>query len=153
MLPAIVLAAAVASCHVDSARYVLRTAPDVTAQFRRLEPSVDWPAGLALGVHFAKSGRTYWFLPWGGGTDDLQHLASTADVTAREWRPPSPDGGPRPIGNVDYIAMTRAFRVIDATPRRGDVAPAHLLLPNLGDQTWHSNRDAAPKQLFDLVGC
>ncbi|HEX5262085.1 MAG TPA: hypothetical protein VFW13_01060 [Phenylobacterium sp.] len=153
MLLALFAAASLAACRVDHARYVLRTAPEVTAEFRPVGASREWPSGLALKVHFAKSGRSYWFLPWDGGTSDLQHLASTTDVAASGWRPPSPDGGPRPIGDIDYIATDASYRVIDATPRPGGPAPAHLLFPNLGDATWHSNYDGAPKQFFDLVGC
>ena len=153
MLLPLLAGASLAACPVDHARYVLRTAPDVTVGFQRAAASAEWPNGMALKVHFAKSGRSYWFLPWDGGTSDLQHLASTTDVAAPDWRPPSPDGGPRPIGDVDYIAMDASYRVIDAPPRPGDPAPAHLLFPNLGDATWHANYDRAPKQFFDLVGC
>ena len=153
MLAVIAFATSLSSCRVDGARYSLRNAPDVTAEFRAVDSGREWPSGLALKVNFERSGRTYWFLPWNGGTDDLQHLASTTDVTAPGWRPPSPDDGPRPLGDVEYIAMGPGFDVIDAAPRRGDAAPAHLLLPHLGDKTWHANGDAAPKRLFDLIGC
>jgi hypothetical protein len=104
-------------------------------------------------IHFAKSGRTYWFLPWSGGSDGLQHLASTTDVEATGWRAPSADGGPRPLGDLDYIGVDGSYRVIENMPRRGRPAAAHFLLPNLGDRVWHSNHDAAPKQFFDLVSC
>lgn len=153
MLIAILAVGSLALCHIDHARYVLRRQPGITAEFRPIESGADWPSKIALVVRFAKSGRTYWFVPWSGGTDDLQHLASTTEVTADGWRPPSPDGGPRPLGDVDYIAMTKTYDVIDAVPRRGGLAPAHLLLPNLGDKTGHANHDAAPKRFFDLVGC
>jgi hypothetical protein len=149
----LVAAAAVASCRVEAARYTLRGAPDVTAHFVDVDSGRDWPAQLALTINFAKSGRAYWFLPWVGGTDDLQHLAFTTDVSLPDWRPPSPDGGPRPYGNVDYIATDKAYRVLDETPRRRSIAPAHILIPNLGDRTWHAHFDAAPKQFFDLADC
>ena len=150
---ALLIAAALAACPVEAARYTLRTAPDVTAHFVAVDSGRDWPAHVALAVEFAKSGRTYWFLPWGGGTDDRQNLASTTDVRLPGWRPPSSDGGPRPIGDLEYVATDIAYRVIDETPRRGRAAPAHILIPSLGDRTWHSHFDAAPKQFFDLTGC
>ena len=153
MLFVLFAAASLASCRIDHAHYVLRTAPGVTADFRPVDSGGDWPAGLAVRIHFRESGQAYWFLPWDGGTDDLQHLASTTDVDGAGWRPPSPDGGPRPYGDVDYIATDRTYAVIDRAPKRGAPAPAHILLPNLGDRTWHPNRDGAPKQFFDLTSC
>jgi len=156
-------AAAVLSCDVEHARYALRTAPAVTASFvdvdtHRSHGIDDWPSHLAFRMRMAKTGRTYWFLPWPGGTDDLQHLASTTDVTAPNWKPPDPDGGPRPLGDLDYIATDAQYAVIDDIPHRGEPAPAHILLPTLGDHLWHQSpiiepRDGAPKQFFDLVAC
>lgn len=157
-------AAAALSCDVEHARYEMRTAPGITASFRDVD-SVraadgidDWPAHLAFRLHMAKTGRTYWFLPWSGGTDDRQHLASTTDVEAPGWTPPNPDGGPRPLGDLDYLATDAHYNVIDDIPHRGGPAPAHILIPGLGDRLWHQSpiaepRDAAPKQFFDLVAC
>lgn len=156
----IALAAAVAalSCDVEHARYVLRTAPDITATFRDVDTPIDWPSQLAFRLHFARTNRTYWFLPWPGGTDDLQNLASTTDVEAPNWQPPNPDDGPRPLGDFDYIATDAQYNVIDDIPHRGRPAPAHILIPGLGDALWHQSpmldrRDGAPKQFFDLVAC
>jgi|SRR5579859_7640458 len=150
---ALVAAVSLASCAFDHAHYVLRGDPQVTADFRPIDSGGDWPAGLAVRIRFGKSARAYWFLPWDGGTDGLQHLASTTDVEQPGWRPPSPDGGPRPLGDIDYIGTDRGYRVLDAAPHRSAPAAAHMLLPNLGDRTWHANFDAAPKQFFDLTGC
>lgn len=118
----------------------------------------DWPSHVAFRVHMGKTNRTYWFLPWPGGTDDLQHLASTTDVDAPDWKPPNPDDGPRPLGDFDYIATDAQYNVIDGIPHRGGSAPAHILIPRLGDALWHqvaelNPRDGAPKQFFDLVHC
>ena len=145
-------------CKVDYAHYVLRTSTTVTAQFRPVDSGRDWPSRLAFRVHLEATGRTYWFLPWNGGTDGRQHLASTTDVERPGWHPPSPDDGPRPIGDTDYLATDASYRVLASAPERGEQAPAHILLPNLGDALWHQPtmlepRDTAPKQFFDLVGC
>src|SRR3954470_4458059 len=113
MILALLAAASVMSCTNERARYALRTSPEVTAEFRPIESGDDWPARLAMRIHFAKSGRTYWFLPWSGGSDGLQHLASTTDVEAAGWRAPSADGGPRPLGDLDYIGVDGAYRVIE----------------------------------------
>ncbi len=142
----------------------MRTAPSITASFRNVNTAKaasgwdDWPSHLAFRVHMGKTNRTYWFLPWPGGADDLQHLASTTDVDAPDWKPPNPDGGPRPLGDFDYIATDAQYNVIDSIPHRGDTAPAHILIPRLGDALWHqvaelNPRDGAPKQFFDLVAC
>ena len=159
-------AAAVASlsCPLEHARYSMRTAPDITAGFQDVNTGRDpdgwddWPSHVAFRIHMGKTNRTYWFLPWPGGTDDQQHLASTTDVGARDWKPPNSDDGPRPLGDFDYIATDARYNVIDSIPHQGGAAPAHILIPRLGDALWHqvrdlSPRDGAPKQFFDLVGC
>lgn len=153
----ILLAAAAAlSCKVEAARYALRTAPQVTAEFHDVASGPDWPSGVAFAIHLGADGRTQWFLPWAGGTDGLQHLASTTEVTRPGWSPPSPDGGPRPLGDLDYIATDAAYAVLDDIPRRGAAAPAHILLPELDDRLRRDPsgpRTGAPTQFFDLTGC
>ena len=137
------------SCPAEDAHYVLRHFPDVSARFRSVDSSPDWPSGLALAVH-SRPGQTSWWLPWRGGTDNLQHLASTTDVTARDWRPPNPDGGPRPLGDRSYVGMDADYNVLEDVPHRGGLAPAHMLIPDAG-----SSRDPVflAKQFFDLVSC
>lgn len=143
-------AASPASCPVERARYVFRNDPSVTAYFRPVESGPDWPSRIALAVHYKKTGRTYWWLPWNGGSDSLQNVASTEDVTARGWMAPSPDGGPRPFGNRQYIVTDAAYNIADHVPVRGDPAPGHMLFPNSagsGDTAFLN------RQFFDFVGC
>src|SRR5947209_683805 len=102
-------AASTAQCPVEHAHYVLRNNPAVTAYFRDVDSGSDWPSRLALAVHDAGSGKTFWWLPWLGGTDGLQNVASTNDVTRSGWRPPNPDGGPRPYGDRQYIGTDAAY--------------------------------------------
>ena len=152
MLIALLAHAAVSAggCPVQDAHYLLRRHPDFSAEFHNVAASPDWPSGVALAVHSGKTGLTTWWLPWTGGTDNLQNLASTTDVTARDWRPPSPDGGPRPMGNREYLGADEGYNVLSDLPRRGGIAPAHMLIPNAG-----SSQDQAfpAKQFFDLVSC
>lgn len=153
---AILALAASIECKVEDAQYALRHTPAITATFRPVDSGRDWPAKVALAVHFGETDRTYWWLPWNGGTDDRQNVASTTDVTLPDWKPPSPDGGPRPLGDMEYIGTNAYYDVIDDIPRRGGIAPAHMLFTSLGDKTWHwstAQRDSAPKQFFDLIGC
>lgn len=143
-------------CPAESARYVLRHAPDVSADFRKVDSGPDWPSGLALAIRFKKSGHTYWWLPWNGGTDNRQNIASTTDVTASDWRPPSPDGGPRPHGNMEYLGLNANYDIINDIPHRGKPAPAHMLLAYAGAAEFnHGAGNSVPdtKQFFDLVGC
>lgn len=143
-------AASLTSCPVERAHYVLRDHPGLTADFRSVARSPDWPSGLALGVHHTASGRTFWWLPWNGGSDGLQNVASTGDVTARGWHPPDPDGGPRPYGDRHYIGTDATYRILSGAPRRGEPAPAHMLFP---DSAGSQDRVFVARQFFDLVGC
>src|SRR3712207_9425205 len=112
-------AAAVAvECRAENAHYALRHDPAVSAYFRKVDSGPAWPSGLALAVHSRKSGRTSWWLPWNGGTDNLQNVASTTPVTAPGWRPPSPDGGPRPYGDRQLLSMDAAYNIMRSEARR-----------------------------------
>lgn len=151
MFGLLVLAAStVTQCPVERAHYVLRHHPDWTAEFREVDSGADWPSGVALAIHNGKTKETFWWLPWNGGTDGLQNVASTTDVTAKGWKPPSPDGGPRPQGNRQYLGFTAGYDLISSVPRRGEIAPSHMLFPNSAGA-----RDEAFgwKDFFDLVTC
>lgn len=157
MLGLIALAAASASqCMSENAHYSLRGAPEVTAYSRKVDSGRDWPSGLALAINFKKSGHTFWWLPWNGGSDNLQNVASTTDVTAPDWRPPSPDGGPRPNGDMEYLGADPDYNIINDIPRRGKPAPAHMMLAHAGAAEFnHGAGNSVPdtKQFFDFVRC
>ncbi len=154
----LIAAAAVAAirCPVETARYTLRGDPSVTASFRAADTGPDWPSDLVLRIHFARTGHDTWWLPWNGGTDNRQNLASTTDVRAAGWRAPSIDGGPRPLGSIEYIGMDESYDIQDAVPKRGTEAPGHFLLPHLGEAVWYHGQpaysDRPEKRLFDCVG-
>jgi hypothetical protein len=153
MLFAIASAALLAVCPVDRAHYALRTMPGVTARFVPVPTDTDWRVGLALRMHVAATGRTYWWLPWNGGTDGLQHLASTADPATRGWRPMQV----RPLGDVGFIATDARYTLIDGVPRAGGAAPAHFFVENLREAMWYrtpwNRREVMAEQFFDLVQC
>jgi len=152
LLAAVALLAA--TCPVERAHYALRTMPGVTARFVRV-PVVDpdWSEGIALRMDFAATGRRYWWLPWNGGTDGLQHLASTPDPATKGWRPTLA----RPLGDVDLVATDMRYTVWERVPHRGETAPAHFFIENLGEAMWYrtpgDRREATAKQFFDLVRC
>ena len=151
MLGLLALAASsVSQCPVERAQYVLRHHPRWTAHYRQVVSGPDWPSDLALAIHDQKSGDTSWWLPWNGGTDGLQNIASTEDVTAKGWHAPDPDGGPRPQGNRQYIGFDAAYDLIGGVPRRGDPAPAHMLFP---DSAGSGDKTFGWKTFFDLVDC
>ena len=149
MIGLMVLAAAALQCPVENAHYVLRHHPGTTASFRPVASSADWPGGLVLVVHSGAAGKTSWWLPAPGGTNNLQYLVSTTDVDTPGWQPPHPDGGPRPEGYREYIGTDAAYDVIDDIPHRGTAAPAHILIPQAGS----SHDEIFAKQFFDLAGC
>ncbi|HEY0334778.1 MAG TPA: hypothetical protein VGC74_13885 [Stenotrophomonas sp.] len=153
-----VLMAASAMCAPEQARYVLREDPAITARFLTVEASSDWPSGIALRLHSSRTGKDYDFLPWSGGSDGAQHLASTGDVTAPHWGLPSPDdGAARPLGDVTYIATDEHYTLLAVPPGRGVQAPAHILIPDLREALWYRTgpdaRESTTKQFFDRVGC
>ena len=143
-------ATSISQCYTENAHYVLRHDPGVSASFRPVDSGPDWPSRVALVVRSGRSGRISWWLPWSGGTDNLQHLASTTDIDARNWQPPNPDGGPRPFGDREYVGTDAAYNILDDVPRRGKPAPAHMLIPDAGSS--HDSVFGA-KQFFDLVSC
>lgn len=155
MLAALLMTAAVTACPAEKAVYALRTEPTVTARFRAIEKSRDWPSGLALRLD--SHGHHDWFLPWQGGTNGAQNLASTRDPGQPGWTPPNPDGEPRPRGTIQYLGFDKTYRLYDTIPERGKPAPAHILLPTLDDALRHppgdQPRDSLPRQFFDLAGC
>jgi hypothetical protein len=155
MLTALLMSAAVTACPIEQARYALRTEPSVTAGFMRVESGHDWPSGLALRIEI--HGRRHWFLPFPGGTNGEQNLASTVDPSVPGWTPPNPDGGPRPLGNFQYLGFDATYLLLANIPQSGGAAPAHILLPTLDDALRHPMddrpRDSIPRQFFDLVAC
>ncbi|MEG8039357.1 hypothetical protein QP166_08385 [Sphingomonas sp. LR60] len=138
------------TCAVERAHYALRHHPEVTAAFHPVESGADWPARVALTVRNAEAKTTSWWLPWDGGSNGLQNIASTDDPNAPGWHPPSPDGGPRPHGDREFIGMDAQYLVLSAAPKRGARAPAHFMLPASGGSQDDVFRI---RQFFDLVGC
>lgn len=152
------MAANLGSCKVENAVYQQRSsAPSITASFMAVASAPEWPSGVALRIHFGNTGRTYWWLPWNGGTNGQQNLASTTDVTAPDWKLPSVEAGPRPLGDVSYLGMDAQYNVLQSVPKRGEPAPAHFLIPDLRSALWYrtapDQRDGDARQFFDLVGC
>jgi hypothetical protein len=149
---ALLLAGAVASCPVERASYTLRSDAGITARFTPAPTSADWPAGLLLSISFARSGRTWSTLPWNGGTDRRQHLRL---VRVPGDRLP-PDVKASSV-DLDFLSTDEGYAFGAAVPRRGERAPAHLLLPGAGGVLRHATADAVrdelPTAFFDLAGC
>lgn len=150
MIFSLILAAAITSCPVAEAVYQVRHQPDVTAGFRNVPASQDWPSGLALEVHVKPSGRSYWFLPWQGGTDQRTNMA-----WVREGSSPIQYQDIR--RDLQVIITDAEYNVLAEVPKAGGRAPSHFLMPDLGAMVWHSttglNRDNIARRFFDLVAC
>lgn len=161
MIGLLAAAAATLACPAEHAHYVLRGAPQVTAYFRVVDSGDDWPSHLALATTFAGSGHIYWWVPWNGGSNGQQNVASTTDATKRGWQPPSPDDGPRPHGDLEYFATDAGYTFLDAVPVAGRPAPAHFMLAGLGRRLYGPGFGDAQdepgatdtRQFFDLVRC
>lgn len=157
MAAAAAMAMDLQTCKVEDAVYRQRGS-SISATFIPVNSGPDWPASLALKMHVGDSGRSYWWLPFSGGSNGRQHLASTTDVTAPGWRPPSgEDGRARPLGDVGYVAMDASYNITGAPLQRGGLAPAHFHIPDLRSALWYrtppDRRDGESGQFFDLVSC
>lgn len=141
------LAVGAAVCPIEHAQYRLRHTPSVTAHFERAPLNADWPSGLAIAVHGAKSGQTTYWLPWSGGTDNGRHMRLVKTVLSAEAET---------AVDMDLFTLDVRYDFASRPPMFGDSAPAHLLIPNLN--LWYGGnpirpRDASPRAFFDLVGC
>lgn len=150
MIVSLVLAASFSSCGIEDGRYQLRGNPTVTAQFYEVDRTSDWRTGLALRIHARKTGRSYWFLPWQGGTDGRTNLAWT-----RERRSAIQLQSVR--RDIEFFTADAAYNLDAEVPQSGGTAPMHLLLPNLGHLAWYSTtsmeRDSIARAFFDLTDC
>lgn len=146
--------AAAQMCPIERADYTLRSNQDVTVHFEKAPINAVWQQGVVLAVHGARTGRTSYWLPWYGGTDDRRHMRRTAlldrtrDVAAQRNMERS--------GDLDFFVLDARYAFLPELPKSGGAAPAHLLIPNL--DLWHAGdvngkRDASPRAFFDLVGC
>lgn len=150
MLWPLLLAAAVGTCPVEDAEYRLRGTADVTARFYAVQKSVDWNSGLAFRVHVARSGRSYWFLPWQGGTDGRTNLAWVKERSA-------PIQLQSERRDLQFFAMDASYAIAAAIPKQGQPAPDRILIPDLSRLIWTSttdpNREDIPRAFFDLTTC
>ena len=146
--------AAVQTCTIEHASYVLRSNPDVTVHFEAAPVNDDWRQDLVVAIHGSKTGRTSYWLPWYGGTDDQRHIRRTAlvdrskDIATRHRVEGASD--------LDFFVLDLRYTFLPELPKRDSAAPAHLLIPNL--DLWHSGevagqRDSSPRAFFDLTGC
>lgn len=150
MLLSLILAASLSACPVTDATYQIRNQPEVTARFRAVAASDDWPSGLALQVHVKPSGRSYWFLPWQGGTDQRTNMAWVKE----RHSPVQFQDGRR---DLSFIATDGEYDLLSDVPRSGSLAPSHFLMPDLGPTIGHSatseSRDSIARAFFDLTSC
>ena len=66
-------------------------------------------------------------------------------------------------GFLRFLAFDTALDIANDPPNRGDEAPLHILLPELGQGLWYSasaftddpsaDRDPMPRGLFRRSGC
>jgi hypothetical protein len=152
MLIELLLAAAPpATCPVERARYEMRARPSITARFHRVVKTEDWRTGLALEIRIGASGRTYWFLPWNGGTNGKTNVRWVQELNSILMEETALDS------DLDFFSTDAAYVFHGVVPTAGDAAPAHLFLPDLGYALWYrtpgNRRDSAERSFFDLTDC
>jgi len=134
------LAAASTPCPIENARYRMHDNA-VTARFRTVDRTSDWPAGVALEVEVSRPERSLWFLPWQGGTNQRTNVAQV-----RESGSGSAD---QPIRTDFEMFTTDAdFRLDSTVPHAGQMAPAHLFILYLNEYDR-----SFPRAFLDLVAC
>ncbi|HZZ66617.1 MAG TPA: hypothetical protein VFE18_00445 [Phenylobacterium sp.] len=142
------------ACPVGRAVYAMAGRPDVTAGFRFVSKREGWLSEWALYVASAKTGRRYWFL-FDEGSAQYVNLISTEDVTKPGWSPPPSDGGPRPLGEMHYLASDDGLSYSLDLPDQRRAAPRFILLPDLSEVLWSraQPREAVPVAVFKQTGC
>ena len=151
-LAAVATSASAAECPVSRARYADPTGT-VTATFKAIGRRAGWPTDVAFSVQL-RGRPKHWFVFDRGASRHLT-LISTTDVDAKGWAPPSPDGGPRPLGDMTYLAATSSFASIPDLPTSGGSAPALIALPDLAELL--ARRTSPPENtdvaFLKLAGC
>jgi len=107
-------------CRVADARYALRGEPRMTARFIPVGRRERWISDVAFSFR-SPGGKTFWWLFDAGSSRSIQ-IISTTDVEASGWRPPDPDGGPRPYGSGVYYGLDDALTFAELPPQAGDPA-------------------------------
>jgi len=145
------------ACPIERANYVSVDDPKFTAGFAIKPPGGQFVSDLAFYVHSGATSRTFWFL-FDAGSARYMTLISTQDVTAKDWRPPDPDGPknhPYPSFEMHYLQSDSGLHFRYNAPRYGQAAPAYILLPDLAERMWYAiePREGAPVGVFKLSNC
>ena len=148
------VAAADGDCAIENAQYRLMHSSAVSAGFRAIPKHPEWLSGIAFYIRSNTTHRTFWFL-FDAGSGRYVHLISTADVTGSDWAPPPPQGGPRPLREMLYMAADDDLRFSLVIPQQGSKAPTYILLPDLPERMWYEAepREAVPLDIFKLIRC
>jgi len=148
-------ASATESCPVEHARYTMMDGSKFSAGFRAIPKTPDWLSDVAFFVHSGETDRTFWFL-FDAGSGRHIYMHSTTDATKPGWRPPAPDGGERPLGQMLYLAANADLAFSLKLPASEQPAPTYVLLPDLPDVMWYrvpEPRESTPLAFFKLTGC
>jgi hypothetical protein len=142
---------ATAACPITGATY--STPSGARAEFRSVG-SIGWMSDLAIGVRSGTNRPTHWFL-FDRGSARYINLISTTDVTRAGWRPPSADGGVRPLGETHFVAASRDLVVSEEVPTSHTAVPYYLFFPDLPELLAHSPipPEDMTQAIFKLARC
>lgn len=171
--PAVPVAAETAvagSCPAERALYELRDAESEEAWKLRLVPARNM-ASIAsdLYLNLVTPQRSYWFtfsVSQGYGGISILPVSDPHIEPGPRDLLSGPEGEARmeEIGGfLRFLAFDAALGIANDPPNRGDEAPRHILLPELGQGLWYSaaaftddpaaDRDPMPRGLFRQSGC
>jgi hypothetical protein len=143
---------AVHGCLIDHARYVMRADNATTIRFHTVPKSRDWWSELAAEINL-ETGRVSWWLPTSSGSSELRYFAWTALAGS----PQAGSAYPYKLSSLRYFAFDQSYGMVNRTLRKGDAAPAHILLTDLRSAFYYQDdpatRTSPPQSLFDLVAC
>lgn len=89
------------------------------------------------------------------GSSPSISLISTTDILVKGWRPPEPDGGDRPLGDMPIMIAGGGFIFNFDIPRKRAARPEYLLLPHLPEALEMQARppERAPLDFFRFDHC
>lgn len=87
---------------------------------------------MAAHIENTGSKASFWFL-FDAGSARYINLISTTNVLQKNWEPPDPDGGKRPLGEMHVFFWDSDMKVMETVPQAESPAPRVVFIPDLSE--------------------